>query len=232
MGKDVAVKQSTEVMSLEEQLRAQAIEQQEASEAPSGNSVKATHTGFEIPGGDTVAAPLDVIILGWISQKFFYEKAYKSGEIHPPRCAAISPGTFDGMAPSKETPDPINADCDSCPYNEWGSDPVGAGKKCKDYKAIAFMLPDAKEGSEIYITRVSPTGLKEFNNYTSRLSTRYKKASIQFISQLGIKPAGASVAITVKEVEENTDINQLAYLLSRREEAMKTLLAPINFNAN
>lgn len=228
--KDVAVKKDTGIMTLEEQLRAQAVAQQEVSEAPTGNAIKATHTGFEIPGGDVVPAPLDVIILGFASQKFYYDKPYKPGEINPPACGAISAGPFEGMAPADNTPKPINATCDGCPYNEWGSDTNGKGKKCKDYKAIAFVLPDTKGEGEIYTARISPTGLKEFTGYTSRLNKRYNLPAVAFISQLGIKPAGASVAITVKEVKPNTDEQELHKLLSRQPEAMDMITAPINYD--
>ena len=223
--------QQTALADLRSQLRKEVEAQAEVSEQVAGNQVKASHTGFSVPDiGDDIPAPLDVVILGFVSRKEYYDKPYIQGEIHPPACAAVGPGTFDTLVPQEDALDKQADSCSECPLNEFGTSQTGKGKKCADKKVVAFMLPDAKPDDPIYTASISPSGLKEFNSFLGRLNKRYQLPAIAFVSELGIKPAGASVSITVKEKEPLMSQEDLQKFMARKEEAMETLLAPINFN--
>ena len=229
--KDVTVKAATDMASIAEQLKAQSLAQQDTSEAAGGSLIKASHSGFTVPGVGDVEAPLQVVILGFVSMKTYYDKPYNPNEIHPPACAALGIGTFESLVPQADSPDKVNDTCLGCAFNEFGTSNTGKGKKCSDYKVLAFMLPDAKVDDPIYTVRISPSGLTEFNAYTNRLNKRYQLPTVAFISELGIKPAGASVAITVKELTPIEDAPLLSNFMGRQEEALKMLLEPIRFTA-
>jgi len=229
--KEVAAKpQNTSMAALHDQLKSQALAQQETSEAVGGTMVKASHTGFTIPGGDEVPAPLSVVVLGYVSKKSYYDKPYNPNEIHAPACAAIGPGTFDSLVPSEGAPNAQNPTCKGCPLNEFGTSNTGKGKMCSDNKLIAFMLPDAEPNDPVYTASISPSGLKDFNHYLGRLNNRYGLPTVAFISELSIKPAGASVTISIKEKEQLQDPAKLGAFMGRQEEAMKMLLTPIVFD--
>jgi len=228
---DVAVKEATDMATITELLKAQALAQQEVSESSGGSTMKASHSGFSIPGIGDIEAPLQVVILGFVSTKVYYNTPYIEGKFRIPACAALGTGTFETLIPAKESPTPVNDTCLGCEFNEFGTATNGRGKMCGDYKILAFMLPDAKAKDPIYLARISPSGLPEFNAYTNRLNKRYQLPAVAFISELGIKAAGQSIAITVKELAPLEDATLLSNFMGRQEEAMKMLLEPIRFTA-
>ena len=231
MTQDLAKKEATALATLQAQLKEQALVQAEDTEASTGNNIKATHQGFEVPGMlEPVPAPLDVIVLAFVSRKEYYDTPYDPNNITPPACAAIGQHKFDSLVPFADAPKKQNESCKGCVMNEFGSAANGRGKKCTDYKMIAFMLPDAKAGDPIFTAKISPTGLKEFSSFVSRMTNRYGLPTYAYSSQLGTKPAGSSLTITVAEKEPlNSETLQLA--MSRQAEALKMLLEPISFSS-
>jgi len=222
-------KQSKALANLQEQLRKQAEQQAQAAEATGSNRIKATPAGFEFPEIGTVPAPFDVVILGFVSRKTYYDKPYNPNELRSPACAAVGAVPFDELVPQDDAPDKQAESCKGCPMNEFGTSATGKGKKCTDHKVIAFMLPDAKEDDPIYTASISPSGLKDFNAYISRLNKRYQLPTVAFVTTLNIKPAGASVTISVKEKEPIQDEKYLSMFLGKQQEAMDILLQPIQF---
>lgn len=231
MSKEISTPKETSMADLKEQLAAQVAAQAASNEATGGNSIQASHTGFKIPEIGDVASPLNVVILNYASLKTYYDKPYNQNEFRYPACGAIGAGNFDSLVPSDDAPNPISTACNGCEFNEYGSATNGRGKKCTEYKYIAFMLPDAEKDDPIYTARVSPAALKPFGQYISRLTKRYGSSTVEFISELSIIPAGSSVAISVKEVEAIEDPVRLAMYMSRQSEAIDMLLQPIQFAA-
>lgn len=229
MTQDLAKKEATALAELQAQLKDQALAQAEYAEGTTGNNIKATHQGFEVPGIlEPIPTPLDVIILAFVSRKEYYDTPYDSNNITPPVCAAIGQEKFDSLVPFADAPKKQNETCRGCPMNEYGSAANGRGKKCIDYKMITFMLPDAKVGDPIYTAKISPTGLKDFSNFVSRMTNRYGLPTYAYISQLGTKPAGSSLTITVTE-KEPLDSKTLQMAMSSQAEGLKMLLEPIAF---
>lgn len=125
---------------------------------------------FVFPNGAEVR-DFEAVIIGFESRNVYYQTAYNPKNITPPDCYAQHPNP-NKMAP----PDGVNMkqadDCASCPQNQFGSSPTG-GKACTNQRVVAILPPDDPNG-EIVLLKVSPTGIRNFDNYVGTLADVYK----------------------------------------------------------
>lgn len=106
---------------------------------------------------------LSVIVVG--AAPALAKSWYKEGwgeEATVPDCYS-----FDSVKPHKDSSDPQSDMCPTCPQNAWGSRTTPTGqrvKACSDQKRLAVVLADDPQGT-VYLLQVTPTSLKNLNNY-------------------------------------------------------------------
>lgn len=129
--------------------------------------------------------------------KTFYEGKYSEGDSGKPRC-----WSSDGVRPDTDVPNPVNALCDACPMNQWGSRTSDEGKKmkaCQDVRRVAiafgheieaYVRGEKKlEDIPVMLLRVPPASLNPLKDYAERI----------------LAPKGASPFMLVTKIKFDTD---------------------------
>lgn len=133
-----------------------------------GDQIKCTQDKkFELPNGTVAEDPLDLIIVDFVSANAFYEGAYDPKDIQPPVCYAVNK-IIDKMVPTDKSTDCQASNCATCPMNQFGS--AGAGKACKNSRVLAVLPADFDDDTPIWVLKVSPTALKNFDRYVASLA--------------------------------------------------------------
>jgi len=187
MGKNVVAKPTAkEIANIDAELAAEAAEIADSIGAPSSNVINIQDKVFKLPDGQIIQEPLDIIIVDHISKNFFYEGAWDPKNPEGPICWAIN-RVLSHLSPSKGVPEAqTKGDCEKCPMNEWGSD--GDGKACKNTRALAVLLPNIGEGTQLYTLNVSPTAIKSFDGYVNAVLKMYKSPPIKVITEVSFHP--------------------------------------------
>jgi hypothetical protein len=114
----------------------------------------------------------EALIVDFAYRNEYYIGAYNPKEITPPACFAIAPSSAQ-LEPSGNSPVKQNeSDCATCQQNQFGSHVNGSGKACKNTVIIAILPPDADmvDDHEIWVLKTSPTAIKPFNKYATKIS--------------------------------------------------------------
>lgn len=129
---------------------------------------KITGEGFELVEGAEPQKEMTGVIVFAKKTNVYYDKAYKKGDVSPPRCYSI-----DGETPVQDLRDkdgkalkPIHATCSGCPMAEFGTNAMGTGKACRNLKPI-YLIRKTENGLSIVPRQVTvtPTSLKAANGY-------------------------------------------------------------------
>lgn len=215
----IAKKTNTAIVSIQDQLRAQAAAMSGRIAAPSGVSIKITQDKkFALPDGSRVDGPLDLVIVDFVSRNEYYEGAYDPNNISPPACFAINPIPKD-MVPSDNAPDKQSDDCASCPMNQFGSS--GKGKACKNTRLLAVLPPDADEDTPVWLLKVSPTALKGFDGYVGGVARTFQMPPISVVTSVDFNPNETYATLTFSDPRPNEN---LAVHFARQEEAKELLM--------
>lgn len=126
-----------------------------------------TETDIVDDSGDARSA-VEVVILKANKhlQKTFYAQGFEQGSNSAPDCFSN-----DGRRPNAEVMNPVNADCASCPKNQWGSRITDAGTKakaCSDSRRIAIVPADDilnQSFNGAMLLRVPAASLKSLQQY-------------------------------------------------------------------
>jgi hypothetical protein len=133
---------------------------------------------WEVPSadGDTEAVKeIAAVIIHAKTVRAYWPDKYEGGS-DPPQCSSPD-GTY-GIG------DP-GGDCETCPFNQWDSDPGGPGKACKEMKAL-FLLVEG-ELLPIVLT-LPPTSLSEQKRYFLRLASKQHRYS-GVVTGIGLRKA-------------------------------------------
>jgi hypothetical protein len=220
-GTAVATKKPTSsaVVSIQEQLKAQALAQANKIAPPSGINIRITQDKkFQLPDGSTVEGPLDLVIVDFVSRNTFYEGTYDPKNITPPACFAIHPEPKQ-LVPSDNSPVKQADDCASCPMNQFGS--AGTGKACKNSRVLAVLPPDATEDTPLWLLTVSPTALKGFDGYVGAVARTFQMPPISVVTSVDFNPGQTYASLTFSDPRPNENV---AVHFARQAEA-KELLA-------
>lgn len=171
---------STNIVSIQDTLRAQAAAMTERVSAPSGNAIRVTQDKqFQLPDGTKTPGPLELVIIDFVSKNAFYEGSYDPKNIAPPACFSIGSVPIK-MVPSANAPEPQSDTCATCPMNQFGS--AGAGKACKNSRVLAVLPPDADANTPIWTLTTSPTAIKNFDGYVSGVARTFQMPPISVIT--------------------------------------------------
>jgi hypothetical protein len=205
------------IVSIQEQLKAQAAAMAGRIAPPSGNKIKCGQDKrFTLPDGSKADA-LDLVVVDFTSKNTFYEGAYDANNIVPPTCFAIG-AEPKSMVPSKNAPVRQNDDCVSCPLNQFGS--AGKGKACKNGRVLAVLPPDADADTPLWVLEVSPTAIKGFDGFVGNVNRLFGLPPIGAVVTVGFNEAEtfASLTFTDPRPNENLEVH-----FARQAEAIELL---------
>lgn len=217
----VAVKKpsASNIVSIQEALKAQAAGMADRTAPAGGNSIRITQDKqFLLPDGSKTPGPLELVIVDFTAKNAFYEGAYDSKAITPPACFAIGSNPLK-MVPSKNAPLGQATDCQSCPNNQFGSD--GNGKACKNSRVLAVLPPDADADTPMWILATSPTANKGFDGFVTSVARVFQVPPVGVVATVGFDPNETYAKLTFTNPQPNTN---LAEHFARQEEA-KAMLA-------
>lgn len=220
----VAVRPNANMVSVQEQLRAQAAAMAERTAPPSGIKIQVTNRKtFKLPNGQEVNE-LTACIVDFVATHNFYEGKFDPKNIVPPVCFAIGQNPKD-MAPSANSPQQQAQDCQACPMNQFGSD--GDGKACKNGRLLALLPPndagnDVDAEADIWTISVSPTALKGWDGYVQTLARTFQLPPVGFLTKITFDP---SVEHAKLVFSEPAPIASLGEAYARQGEAQEILNA-------
>lgn len=178
---------STALATMTERLKAMA--EDSSSRAPADSTAMMIRLRkdktFELPDGQTSTPgkPMRVVIVEHATGRGWFDKPYKDGDKSPPACAA---GNLTGrdLAPYDNAPAKQSKECESCPYNQWGSAPGGGdGKACKEHRKLAI-LPYDRPDATIMMLQVPPSSLKAYDGYVKNLAKLYQRPPVAYITEI------------------------------------------------
>ena len=219
----VAVKKntSTAVVNIQDMLRKQAEANASRVEPGSGKSIRiGQDKSFTLPDGTKTRESLQLVVVDFVSRNEYYESAYNKDDITPPNCFAIHPEPKQ-LVPSDNSPDKQCDDCASCPMNQFGSAPTGAGKACKNTRVLAVMPPDADDDTEIWTLKVSPTAIKAFDGFVAGVNRAFQLPPVGVVVTVGFSDAKdfPSLEFTDPQLNENVAVH-----FGRQDEAREMLM--------
>lgn len=218
----VAKSPGTNIVSIQERMRAEVATLAERTAPPSGDTISITQDKhFKLPNGTKHAGPMQLVIVDFISENRFYEGTYNPKSIVPPACFALGvvPTT---MAPSKNAPNKQSDKCTSCPMNEFGSAENGKGKACKNTRVLAVLPIDADADTPLAILKVSPTGLKSFDGYVNAVAAKFNLPPMGVITEVSFDPGSEHASLRFSNPTPAGDA-LLTLAFSRKAEARNRL---------
>lgn len=181
-GTAVAKPRGTALVSMQDAIKNEIAELASRTGQPGGDEIRVTQDKmFKLPDGTEHPGPLNLVIVDFVTGRYFYDRAFDPKNPCPPACFAISVQPS-GMAPPKDVPDRQSDNCTGCPMNEFGSS--GDGKACKESRVLAVIPEDADASSEISVLKVSPTALKAFDSYVRSVASTLNMAPFQIVTEV------------------------------------------------
>lgn len=175
---------------------------------------------FTLPDG-TLLPELNAVIVDFVYRNEYYLGAFNRKAIQPPACFAISDAAA-SLTPSPNSPmQQCATSCATCQQNQFGSSPTGDGKACKNTVYLALVQPDAGPDAPILLLKTSPTAVKPFNGFVSKVARVAGLPINAIVTKLGFDPASKYASIRCEVVGANEDYTQT---VTRVEEARKRLL--------
>lgn len=216
----VAKKASTSIVSIQEQLKAQAEQMAERTAPASGNTIRVTQDKmFLLPDGTKTSGPLELVIVDFISSNKFYEGAYDPKDVSPPACFAIG-NKPNALVPSDNSPLKQASECSKCPMNQFGS--AGNGKACKNARVLAVLPPDADEDDPMWLLNVSPTALKAFDAYVGSIARSFSAPPVAVVTKVSFDENVTYASLRFSDPAPNEN---LAVHFARQDEARDLLNA-------
>jgi hypothetical protein len=133
---------------------------------------------------------MDVIVVGWATERTLYTTPFDADNIVPPDCYALS---IDGkdMAPADNVPNPPHPTCAGCPNDEWGSG-RGRGKACGERRRLLVMpagaLEQGVEGAEVAMLKVPVTSIRNWSGYVNKLRSGLQRPAWAVVTNISVKP--------------------------------------------
>jgi hypothetical protein len=145
---------------------------------------------------DGQAAPgnkLQVIVLGFAYENQWFAKAYDPKNIVSPTCWAVGPEES-GLYPIQKKVTWMASDsCDTCPKNEWESDPKGGkGKACKNVVRLGLVVLPSKiedlADADFLFAKLPVTSRKNWAKYVSQIGNVLKCAPFGVVTEISTVP--------------------------------------------
>lgn len=188
--------------------------------APSGDRIMVTQgKTFKLPNGSELDE-LEAIVVDFCAANFYYTEAYDRGNVVPPACFALGLEPA-GLVASDNSPDKQCASCAACWANQFGSS--GKGKACQNTRLLALLTPDADAETPLYLLKVSPTAIKNFDAHVNSVANSFKMPVRAVVTQISFSQESEYATLRFKTLRPaEKDLLLMAH--NRLEEARKRLL--------
>jgi hypothetical protein len=219
--------ESTDVLDLQAELRAQLAAAKEAVAPPSGFSISVKGKQFTLPDGSVNPGPMNAVILDWVTLNMYYSGAYNANQPEGPKCFALGRKLAE-LSPPEDVPTRQNDTCSGCAMNEWESAPGGGkGKACKNTRRLLVVgSTDIGEGTQPYILPVSPTGLSHFDKYVTSLVDRGLNP-IEVVTEISFDANAAYPSLRFKPLDKH-DVVEVAFNLKASGQSILTALPQVD----
>ena len=195
--------------------------------APSGDHIMVTQgKTFKLPNGSELDE-LEAIVVDFCAANFYYTEAYDRGNVVPPACFALGLEPA-GLVASDNSPDKQCASCAACWANQFGSS--GKGKACQNTRLLALLTPDADAETPLYLLKVSPTAIKNFDAHVNSVANSFKMPVRAVVTQINFSQESEYATLRFKTLRPaEKDLLLMAH--NRLEEARKRLLTEPDVSA-
>ena len=220
MTQAVATRQTSEIASIDALLaeRAAAILDKVK---PGTKTISLNNRQFNMPGGEVVNGPLDLIVLDYAFQYRYYADPYQMGQTKPVTCYAIG-DSEEAMVIGTDVAHPVHNNCNSCPNNQWGSAGAGRkGKACHNNLLLAVMLPDLDDSKDVMVIKASPAALTGVKQYLAN-ATRLFGHPLKAITTASIQSAGGGFKLVLEVSQENPRYKEHATYLDEAHTAVRS----------
>jgi hypothetical protein len=175
---------------------------------------------FEMPNGDVLDV-IEGVIVDFVYRNEYYKEAFNRKQIKPPICFAIATEAAN-MHPSPNSPELQEPKgCDYCQWNQWGSSPTNNGKACKNTVLMGLLPPNATNDDPVWTLKTSPTAIKHFNSYISKLGHTLNKSKDAVVTRIFFDPSSAYASVRFEAIGLNEKYEDT---LMRTSEARARLL--------
>lgn len=156
----------TAVVSIQDRIKQRLAKVNQTTAQPGSKRISVKGSKFRLPDGTTSDGPLNCVIVDYTNSNVWYEADWVEGTVTPPDCFSIGK-IIDELSPHPSVEKPVNADCATCPKNQYGS--RGRGKECDNTVLLAILPEGFTEESEVLTIKVAPKGLKDWGQYVRTL---------------------------------------------------------------
>ena len=185
--------------------------------------------GIMTLGGNRLESPLPIVLLAHGYERDYFSKPYQDGVLAIPDCYS-----FDKIAPHEKSPVPQNDLCETCHWNQWGSDNRQKGKACKEGARLVFMHANhtksdsAVMAAPLVIARLSVNNSKPFRAYVENVFDAEDRPTWTVQTMLYCEPdqGGNQYAVNFVPTALGADEDILDAIASRLDEAKKLTVQP------
>ena len=180
-----------------------------------GSAISLKDKQFNLPNGEVVDGPLDLVVVDYRFWNKRYEKPWNPKNPEAPVCFACSEDDKD-MQPSDNSPKKQAEDCSVCPLNQFGTN--GEAKACRNTMTLGVMYP-GQESDEVMSLSASPTAFK-------KVAAQLKKATSTFghpikaVMTFEVVTAGRGFNLKVSNIDRNEDYAYHAQFLQQAEDVV------------
>lgn len=222
-GTAVAVKKATSVSvaNIREALQQQALANASRIEPGGGKNIRiGQDKSFSLPDGTKTREDLQLVVVDFVSRNEYYDRPYSKDDVSPPACFAIHENPK-MLVPSDNAPDKQADSCAECPMNVFGSSPTGGGKACSNTRLLAVLPPDATEDTELWILKVSPTAIREFDGFVAGVNRTFGLPPIGVVVTVGFNDKMDYPSLVFKDPVPNENLESC---FPRQNEARELLM--------
>ena len=193
--KEVVVKQSTAVISVEQELADQA-KNAALLERPVGGAISLRGGVLAWQGNPVAGNRLPCVVLDTVFENRWYDTPFSAENPSNPACFAIS-RVEEELGPHEDAEKPQGKDgkCEGCPKNAWGSDPRGGrGKACSQTRRLVLMPANALSSaqdiqkSEVAILKLPVTSVRYWSAYVNQLAGTVKRPPYAVVTEIYPEP--------------------------------------------
>ena len=196
----------TNVVSVQERIRKRMENMDKTTGQVGGKNISTKGSKFTLPDGSTSEGPLNCVIVDYVNNNAWYKEAYvEGGPVTLPDCYSIG-RELDTLVPHASIEKPINADCKSCEYNEYGS--RGRGKECSNNVKLAVLPEGFTSDNEVMTIKIAPKGLKGWAEYVRTLEQQGVDP-VQVVTSLSFVPGLAFPQLKFKALGGNEQLDQV-----------------------
>lgn len=220
----VAVKPATNLVSVQEALKAQLATLSDRITPPTGAMIRATQDKkMLLPDGTKTEGPLNLVVIDFVAGNAFYPNPFDRNNITPPDCYAVgeNPKT---LTPAANAPNKQAKTCAECPRNEWGSAIYGnpKGKACNNERIMAVLPPDSDANTPLWLLKASTTAVSNFDSYVAEVGRTYQAMPVQMITEVKFNEAETYAQFNFGNPQPNPNFVEQS---ARQSEARAMLLA-------